>query len=558
MWIRLDANLWSMVGGKVLILGGIRSGKSAYAESLLDKAGRVQYVATAVVDEDDTAFADRIVAHRFRRPASWETVETAGEPSRLIEAITGATADAPLLVDDLGGWAAGLLGRKDAGELVAQLADAVERSDAEMVFVTPEVGLSVVPPTEAGVEFADLLGQLNQAVAGVCDTVTLVIAGQPTFLKRGRPRAKPPTVVATAPVVEEARESAFTERTQTLPIVGSGLTVIEPGMDLPIHNDEARMAARTHLSDLDIQRAGLGALADTVVFAAGTQSQNVPKAWERPHMVLLHGSHQGDIAAGDSTAVSARLAQAAERGEGAIGLLATWNGVSLRVVEAQTADDLAYGRATSPEMVDAMLSEGMRIADQLVDGGADLIILGSCGAGAEATAAAIVARITGAEIATLLGRIIGPGGSIDDASWMLRCAAARDALHRIRNLDLLAKTLLAELAGADFALAAGIVLGATARRTAMLMDGPMATASALLARDLGSQSRLWCTLPDHSGHPTTKTAADVLGLTPILDLKVDLGEGAVSLLSLPLLRAGLHLSAQLPTKPAVIGADEPR
>ncbi|WP_211589077.1 nicotinate-nucleotide--dimethylbenzimidazole phosphoribosyltransferase, partial [Allorhizocola rhizosphaerae] len=373
--------------------------------------------------------------------------------------------------------------------------------------------------------------------------------GQPTVLKKGRPAPAPKKVV---------QQEALTEQTQQLPIVQTGLTVIAPGMDLPVHDDDARSAARHHLSNLDIRRAGLGALAQTVVFAAGTQSKIVPQAWERPHMFLLHGVHEGDIAAGDSTAVAALQAEQAQRGEGPIGLLATWNGVSLKVVEAETADDMAYGRAASPETIEAMLNEGMRLADEAVDSGADLIILGSCGAGAEATAAAIVARITGAEIATLLGRIVGPDGSIDDSSWMLRCAAARDALHRVRNHDLLAKTLLSELAGADFAVAVGIVLGATARRTAVLMDGPVATASALLARDLGSQSRLWCALPDHGEHPTTKAAADVLGLTPILDLKVDLGEGATSLLALPLLRAGLHLSAALDTKPAVIGADEPR
>ncbi|WP_162908320.1 bifunctional adenosylcobinamide kinase/adenosylcobinamide-phosphate guanylyltransferase, partial [Allorhizocola rhizosphaerae] len=210
-----------MVGGKVLVLGGIRSGKSAYAESLLDEAERVRYVATAAADEGDAAFAERIAAHRFRRPASWETVETGGEPGGLIETISAA--DVPLLVDDLGGWAAGLLGRTDAGELVAQLAEAIERSNVGVVLVSPEVGLSVVPPTEAGVEFADLVGRLNQAVARVCDTVTLIVAGQPTVLKKGRPAPAPKKVV---------QQEALTEQTQQLPIVQTGLTVIAPGMDL--------------------------------------------------------------------------------------------------------------------------------------------------------------------------------------------------------------------------------------------------------------------------------------------------------------------------------------
>jgi NaMN:DMB phosphoribosyltransferase len=181
-------------------------------------------------------------------------------------------------------------------------------------------------------------------------------------------------------------------------------------------------------------------------------------------------------------------------------------------------------------------------------------VLGSCGAGGDGTAAAVVSRLTGAEIATLLSRIVGPDGAIDDTAWMLRCAAARDALHRVRHLDLMAKTLLSELAGPDIAVAAGVILGSTARRTAVLLDGPVAIAAALLARDLGSQSRLWLLLPDDGDHPTTKSAADVLGLDPLLGLKTGLGEGSAALLALPLLRSALHLSQSLPVKPPILKA----
>lgn len=559
-----------MVAGKVLVLGGIRSGKSAYAESLLDDSVEVVYVATA--GSDDPSFAERIEAHRFRRPASWKTVEAAGDPEELIEIVSSAGAGSALLIDDLGGWATDLLGHRDSGGLMSRFAEAVGASHARMVLVSPEVGLSVVPPTEAGVEFADLVGRLNQSVATACDSVALVVAGQPTWLKQQAPKVRAVTAVAAAtgpgeatPPAEAAEDEtagaeattageaddALREQTRALPVVEMGMT-IAPGMDLPIHDDDARSGAQKHLEELDIQGAGLGALARTVVFAAGTQSRSVPQAWEQPHMLLLHGVHAGDVAAGEPVAATARTARAAERSEGAIGLLAAWNGVKLKVVEAPAADDIVYGMAATPQTVEAMLTEGLRLADEAVDSGADLLILGSCGSGAQAAAAAIVARLTGAEIATLLARIVGPDGTIDDGSWMLRCGAVRDALHRIRNLDLQAKTLLSQLGGADLALATGVILGATARRTPVLMDGPVAAAAGLLARDLGSQSRLWCTLPDHSGHPTTKAAADVLGLEPLLDLKTDLGEGAVALLSLPLLRAGLHLGGSLATRPVVL------
>jgi len=540
-----------MVGGKVLVLGGIRSGKSAYAESLLDGADSVLYVATSAKPEGDEAFAARIAAHRFRRPASWETLEIGDDPARLVELVREAQAGSALLVEDLGGWATALLERDDAAELVSRLVDVVRDSSTDLIMVSPEVGLSVVPPTESGVAFADLLGDLNRGVADACDSVALVVAGQATWLKKGFRRFQPVLTPPAAPEMDDSRGGAFTEQTRALPIIATGFTVM-PGMDLPIHDDEARTQAEEHLSNLDIEGSGLGELAATVVFAAGTQGTGVPVPWQQPHMLLLHGMHEGDIAAGDSAEASARVADGASRGEGAIGLLAMWNGVTLKVIETDPAEDIVYGRATTPESVEAMLTKGWSLADEAVDGGCDLIVLGSCGAGGDGTAAAIVSRLTGAEISTLLARIVGPDGSIDDKAWMLRCAAARDALHRVRNLDLMAKTLLSELAGPDIALACGVILGATARRTAVLIDGPVATAAGLLSRDLGSQSRLWMLLPDTGDHPTIKTAADVLGLNPLLDLKTGLGEGSAALLALPLLRSALHLSQSLPVKPPVL------
>lgn len=541
-----------MAGGKVLILGGIRSGKSEFAEGLFASADQVRYVATAF--EKDEAFEQRIEAHRFRRPASWETVEATGDPSQLVEVIGKADPQWPLLVDDLGGWAAIVLGRDDASSLVGQLVEAVRACPAYLVMVSPEVGLSVVPPTEMGVEFADLVGSLNKAVAESCDEVALIVAGQPTWLKRSpiaiQPPAVKPPVVLTDPTPQPDM-AALREQTRPLPIVETGFEV-RPGMDLPIHNEEARTGAEEHLSNLDIAGSGLGDLARLVIFSAGTQGRPIPTPWQQPQLILVRGAHEGDLAAGDDVAESTRRADAAKHGEGAIGILAAQAGVDVRVVQAPVAGDVAYGRACDPDLISLMLRTGWAMADEAVDSGVDLIIVGSVSPGAEAAAAVVTSRVTGAEIVGLLGRVVGPDGSVDDAAWMLRAAAARDALHRTRNVHLNAETLLSELAGPDFAMIAGVILGATARRTAVMIDGPVGAAAGLLARDIGSQSRLWCLLPDHGGHPTTKSAGDVLGLTPLLDLKVGLGEGATSLIALGLLRNALLLAANLPVNPPVL------
>ena len=141
---------------------------------------------------------------------------------------------------------------------------------------------------------------------------------------------------------------------------------------------------------------------------------------------------------------------------------------------------------------------------------------------------------------------------------MVRCAAVRDALHRTRRSPRDAKDVLAELGGGDIAMATGVLLGATARRVPVLLDGPVGIAAGMVSRDLAGQARHWCLLPDHGGRPGVRLAADVLGLTPLLDLRLDLGEGATALAALPLLRSALTLAAALPVHPSLGGAEDDR
>src|SRR4051812_5841730 len=170
---------------RVLVLGGIRSGKSEVAEELVAGADRVRYVATAADPGDDAAWTARLDAHRARRPSSWTTVEAGGALAALLR---DAAAEEILLVDDLGGWLNGTVkdwsdpasATADVDDLATAVADCPARL---LVLVTPEVGLSVLPATEAGRTFADALGALNRKVAGACDGVALVVAGQVVWLK---------------------------------------------------------------------------------------------------------------------------------------------------------------------------------------------------------------------------------------------------------------------------------------------------------------------------------------------------------------------------------------
>jgi nicotinate-nucleotide--dimethylbenzimidazole phosphoribosyltransferase len=173
-----------------LVLGGIRSGKSEFAESLVAAAGTVHYLATARRTEAgvaaDPGWAARIEKHRARRSGGWTTTEVGGGPLALLDLIGAADSADTLLVDDLGNWVAGVLEvTTDLDEQAARLAAAVRACRARLVLVSPEVGLSVVPATESGRVFADALGATNRAIADACDALVLVIAGNAMWLKGG-------------------------------------------------------------------------------------------------------------------------------------------------------------------------------------------------------------------------------------------------------------------------------------------------------------------------------------------------------------------------------------
>lgn len=165
---------------KVLVTGGVRSGKSRHAESLLGD-GPATYIAAGPA-RDDADWAARIAAHRARRPGEWTTLET--------HDLAGAvTAPGPVIVDCLGTWLTAVIDENDLWEapsdevtaavealLDAALAVLVARDD--VVLVTNEVGLGVVPEHRSGRLFRDLLGLVNQRMATACDEVHLVVAGR--------------------------------------------------------------------------------------------------------------------------------------------------------------------------------------------------------------------------------------------------------------------------------------------------------------------------------------------------------------------------------------------
>ncbi|MFJ9519757.1 bifunctional adenosylcobinamide kinase/adenosylcobinamide-phosphate guanylyltransferase [Kitasatospora sp. NPDC101801] len=178
---------------RTLILGGARSGKSTRAEQLLADHSDVLYVATSGRRDGDQDWARRVELHRERRPASWRTAETCA-----LEAVLADRADpAPVLIDCLALWLTAVMDEcgawdddawYDGAETAVQrrcdaLAAAWRVTGRQVIAVSNEVGMGVVPATAAGRRFRDTLGRLNMAVADASEQVLLVVAGQVLTVK---------------------------------------------------------------------------------------------------------------------------------------------------------------------------------------------------------------------------------------------------------------------------------------------------------------------------------------------------------------------------------------
>ena len=167
---------------KRLILGGIRSGKSAYAE-VLAHAGHlpVCYVATAVIEDEE--MAQRIQSHQQRRPNEWLLLET---PINLVDVFSQTElAHYCLLVDCLSVWLSNVLCAQPETieQQIEHLCRTIESTQQDIILVSSEVGMSLVSTNALGRRYSDFLGKLNQQLAQVCDDVIMVVAGLPMVLK---------------------------------------------------------------------------------------------------------------------------------------------------------------------------------------------------------------------------------------------------------------------------------------------------------------------------------------------------------------------------------------
>ncbi|MGD9955068.1 MAG: nicotinate-nucleotide--dimethylbenzimidazole phosphoribosyltransferase [Candidatus Nanopelagicales bacterium] len=328
-------------------------------------------------------------------------------------------------------------------------------------------------------------------------------------------------------------------------------------IDLP--DDAARAAAAERQARLTKPAGALGRLEELSLWLCAAQGQCPPRPLERVRVVVLAGDHGVARTAATSAyppEVTAQMVLNFLAGGAAVNVLARQNGATVRVVDVAVDVDWAELGAAVPDDVvrdkvrrgsgsidreDAMTLEeaeaafalGVRIADEEVDAGADLLIPGDMGIGNTTPAAVITGLYTNLDAASVVGR----GTGIDDRTWMRKTAAVRDAMRRGRAVKGEPIALLATVGGADIAAMAGLLLGAAARRTPVLLDGVVSCAAALVAQRISFRAREWWLAGHLSTEPAARAALERLRLEPVVDYGLRLGEGTGALVALPVLAA---------------------
>jgi nicotinate-nucleotide--dimethylbenzimidazole phosphoribosyltransferase len=187
------------------------------------------------------------------------------------------------------------------------------------------------------------------------------------------------------------------------------------------------------------------------------------------------------------------------------------------------------------------LRAGQIIADVEIDAGADLLIVGDMGIGNTTPAAAVIAATFG----LTADQVVGRGTGIDDVRLLRKSEVIAAALRRVGDRAADPEVRLAALGAADFAATVGFLRTAARRGVPVLLDGIVSVAAAGVAEDLEPGMIAWCAAGHRSTEPAQQLALEKLGLEPILDLDLRLGEGTGALTALPVLRSAALLLAEV-------------
>jgi nicotinate-nucleotide--dimethylbenzimidazole phosphoribosyltransferase len=333
-------------------------------------------------------------------------------------------------------------------------------------------------------------------------------------------------------------------------------------------DETARTLAHARQLTLTKPTGALGRLEGLSAWVCAVQGQCPPQAFSEVRVVVFAGDHavaRRGVSAYPPEVTGQMVLNFVSGGAG-VNVLARSAGATVRVVDMSVdvdyaalgaaipddvtahrvrrgAADIAEGPAMSIEEATAAFEAGRSIADDEVDRGADLLIPGDMGIGNTTAAATLVSLLTSTDVAEVVGR----GTGIDDEAWMRKCEVVRDAANRGRPLLADPLALLAEVAGPDLAAMTGFLVQAGVRRTPVLLDGLVSGACALVAHRIAHTAKGWWLAGHRSTEPAHARALERLGLEPVIDLGLRLGEGTGALVALPILQAAAATLAEMAT-----------
>ena len=315
---------------------------------------------------------------------------------------------------------------------------------------------------------------------------------------------------------------------------------------------EARRAATERLAGLAVPAGALGRLGDLAVWLAACQGTVPPRPVDNVRLAIFAGDH-GVAAHGVSaypSAITRAMVGTFEAGRAGVSALAAVHRVHVRVVDVAVDDD-----ATGPLKVrrgsgaihleDALthqetgraLAVGEQVAREEIAAGADLLLSGDMGIGNTTPAAALVAAGLGLPASEVVGR----GTGIDDAGLARKTAVVDAALRRAGHRASDPVDTLTALGSADLAAATGYLLTAARCGVPVLLDGLMAVACALTAERIEPGAAAWWAAGHRSTEPAQSLALEKIGLEPLLDLGLRLGEGSGAVAAVPLVRSAAAL-----------------
>ncbi len=337
-------------------------------------------------------------------------------------------------------------------------------------------------------------------------------------------------------------------------------------------DDASVTAARTRHDQLTKPPGSLGRLEDLGAQLAGIAGVCPPPAPTRPAVAVFAADH-GVVASGVTPwpqEVTAQMLANFVAGGAAINVIARQVGATVRVVDVGVAGDvdtltrvdhrkvragtadLAHGAAMTVADAHAALDAGTEVATGLVEAGHDLLATGDMGIGNTTASAAIVAALTGQDPAAVTGR----GTGIDDEMLARKAEIVTAAARRVDGfLDPV--SVLAEVGGLEIAALAGFIVAGAAAGVPVVIDGVIALAALLVADALTPSIASRCIAGHRSTEPGATAALEHLGLVPVLDLGLRLGEGTGACLAVPVIQAAARVLGEMATFAEAAVTDDP-